>query len=445
MKRQHVFLCLCWIIIAISGIGADAVTKAKSGISRIIIRGGCFVEKDSGKPFTPLGVNYYRLGNEKIGRSVHAAFCPPVYDRPYIEKMMKDVASWGFNTVRTFQSYYIGEDGILTSESAREISPAYLSNMLHFLQQAKNNGLHVIFSWDIWVPKSDWWSSMPMPNEARYGFRPDWEEDMGVNDYRIHLGSVRTRANAIKTLIQAIRKKDPSLLPVVLSWELENELYFVTDKAPYNTRQGSFSFKGKTYDLSSDDQVQESMDDIITNWVNACAETIHQADPEALVDAGLFSFVAVGRGGPGTFSKDQTGDNRVPARPMALLRSKMNYVDVHLYAWKTDKESVPEYLKRNLESIEWSKLKPEAKKIGKPIMSGEFGVFANYLRKPDLKIDHELGLECLKQHLQRIKSNGFTGALYWFYGNPDSTTEDECPPLILFPKYAELISYIWKK
>ena len=441
-----VSVSLCCLFVMISVIGVYGVTKIKPGLSRIIIRGGRFVEKDSGRQFTPLGVNYYRLGNEKIGKSVHAAFCPGVYDRVYIEKMMKDVAGWGFNTVRTFQSYYIGEDGILTSDKAREINPTYLANMLHFLQQAKKNGIHVIFSWDIWVPKSDWWSTMPMPNEAKYGFRPDWEEDMGVNGYRVHLGSVRTRANAIKTLIQAIRKNDPGLLPVVLSWELENEIYFVTDKAPYNNRQGTFSFKGKSYDLSSDDQAQTSMDDIITNWVNACTETIHQADPEALVDAGLFSFAAVGRRGPGTLSKDKTADSRVPARPLALLRSKMDYVDIHLYAWRTDKESVTDYLNRNLQSIEWQKLKSEAKKIGKPIMSGEIGIFANYLRKPPaLKIDHELGLECLQEHAKGIKANGLAGVLYWYYGSPDSSVEDECPPLSLFPKYAELIKDIWEK
>lgn len=30
-----------------------------------------------------------------------------------------------------------------------------------------------------------------------------------------------------------------------------------------------------------------------------------------------------------------------------------------------------------------------------------------------------------------------TGALYWYYGNPDSTPNEELPPMVMFPQYRD--------
>ena len=430
------------VLVSIRVFGAEAV--GKSGFSRIAIRGGRFVETATGKPFTPLGVNYFRLGKLKDGKVSHATFCPGFYDRGFIEKMMADVASRGFNTVRTFQVFVVCEDGILTSSKAREISPEYLANMVHFLQQAAKNNVHVIFTWDVWNPGSEWWSSEALPNDAEYAFRPTRDPNMGVNGSRLVLSEVRTRANSITSLIEALRKKDPELLPVVLAWELENEVYFVANQAPFKSRQGVYSFAGKDYDLASDEQTQALMDDVITQWANACADAIHRADPEALVGTGVFTFAAVKRGGPGTLSKDTTKDNRVPARPLALLRSRMDYADLHLYAYRSDKVSVAESLAHSLASVEWEKLQQEARRAGKPIMVGESGICSRYLQKsPDGPIDHQLGVECLRQHMQGIRERGFAGALYWDYGNPESGPNDQYPSMVLFSQYARVLRDVW--
>jgi len=381
----------------------------------------------------------------KSGKVVHATFCPGFYDRAFVEKMMADLAAWGFNTVRTFQVYHVGEEGILASPQAREISPPYLANVIHFLQQARKHRIHVIFSWDIWSPPSEWWSSQALPGEAKCDLRPAWEDAMGANGFRFCLGAVRTRANAIVALIEALRREDPGLLPVVLAWELENEVYFVANRAPFDRHEGSFRFAGREYGLASDEDTQALMDDVVAQWANVCAGAIHKAAPEALVSAGLFTFAAVGRGGPATLSRDQTADNRVPARPLALLRSKLDYVDTHLYAWKTETTGVAGFLDKNLEAAEWEKLQAEARKLGKPILVGESGVFANYLRRPPdwLAINHDQGVACLREQVQALKDHGFAGALYWHYGNPDSTPQDENPALMLFPRYAQVLREAW--
>lgn len=427
-------------LIAVLALAAVADGAGTPAVSRIVVRNGRFVDKSTGKQFVPLGVNYFRAA-VNVG---HATFCPGSYDRAFVEKMMADLAASGFNTIRTFHAYHVGENGILASPASREISPRYLANMVHFLAQARRHGLRVIFTWDVWLPSSEWLSSTPLPNETKYPFLPALAGDMGLNGYRLHLRAVRTHANAIVEIIRALRKQDPGLLPVVLAWELENEVYFTTAHAPFNTREGSFSFGGKTYEMRSDDQVQSLLDEATVQWVNACAEAIHRADPEALVSAPVYTFAAVGRGGPGTLSEDVTGDPRIPARPMALLRTGVDYVDIHLYAWKTEKQSVSDFLELGLGSVEWDKLKAEAARLGKPVMAGEVGVAAHYLRKPpDNAIDHTLGVGCLREHLKGVRDRGFAGALYWPYGSPDSTANDENPALTLFPEYGRALRAVW--
>lgn len=423
-----------------------AAARPRADTPRIAIAGGGFVDSATRQPFVPLGANYYRVGPLQEGKVGHATFCPGSYDRSFVEKMMADLAGWGFNTIRTFHVYHVGETGILVSPQAREISPAYLDNVVHFLQTARAHRLRVIFSWDIWLPPSDWWSARPLPGEADCDLRAEWDQTMGVNNFRLHRGSVRTRANGIVTLIEALRARDPDLLAVVLAWELENEACLSQRQAPFAERAASFTFAGRDYALASDAEAQTLMDRIFVQWANCCADAIHQADPQALVSCSVFTFAAVGRGGPGTLSQDQTTDERIPARLQALLGSRLDFVDVHLYAWRTAEQGVADFLRRNLESAEWQAVRQQAAQLGKPILCGECGVFANYLRSaPDWqRIDHALGLRCLREHVAGLRREGLAGALYWAYGNPDSTVQDENPSLVLFPEYGTTLLETWR-
>lgn len=432
------------LLMAAAGAAGAQEQPASPALPRLAVQSGHFVEKDSGRRFTPLGVNYFRTGKVKSGKVVHATFCPGFYERPYVEKMMADAAAWGFNTVRTFQSYHVGEEGILTSPEAREIAPAYLANVVHFLRQAQQHRLHVIFSWDVWMPNSVWWATQALPGEAGRDLRTEWDEAQGVNNFRFGLESVRTRANAIVALIDALRRQDPALLSTVLSWELENEVFFASDRAPFNSRKGTFRFRDRDYDLAADADTQALMDDAIVQWADLGAEAIHRADPEALVSTGVFTFAAVGRNGPGTLATDQTKDERIPARPLALLRSKLDYLDLHLYAWRAADVGVAVHLERNLRSVEWEALRTAAREAGKPILCGESGLFANYLRSPPAwAIDHTLGLACHREHQQALAAKGLAGTLYWHYGNPDSTANDENPALTLFPAYVQVLKDVW--
>jgi len=129
----------------------------------------------------------------------------------------------------------------------------------------------------------------------------------------------------------------------------------------------------------------------------------------------------------------------IPARPLALLESQLDFVDIHIYAGQSESESIAQHLKRDLDSVEISHLTREAHRLGKPILIGESGVAARHMRcGPDWQmIPHETGVNLLREFHQALSPFSFAGVLHWHYGSPDSTAQDEYPALVLFPQYLE--------
>lgn len=416
-----------------------------ANVGRIRVSDGGFISRATGEPFVPLGVNYYRGADIADGQFTHATFSRGNYDREFIEGMMADLEAWGMNTVRTFQAFWVGDRGILESATSREIDPIYLDNVEHFLRTASRHGIRVIFTWDIWIASSEWWATTRLPDEDRWDLLPEWDESLGINGFRLCRDQVRVRANSIVALIQAIRERDPALLEVVLAWELENEIYFSAETEPFSLTEGTYDFRGEEYDLSSDEDKQRLMDDVIIQWCNACTAAIREADPEALVTAGVFPFGAIGREGPGNLSNESTPDTRIPARPLALLRADLDYLDIHLYNWVRGDESAAECLERSLASAEWGAVRAGAEARGIPVIVGETGVFVMGLKDPDGSVDHEAAKAVLAEQTALVRQAGFVGALYWPYGNPESEAGDMLPALCLFPAYAEVFTAAWER
>ena len=418
-------------------IAAESASPAMLG--RIVIREGCFFDTGADKPFRPLGVNYFRIAPIREGKEGHSTFSPASYDEEFVNLMMETLARIGFNTVRTFLSYHSGANGIVATPESGEPSPAYLLHVIHFLRAAQVHGIRVILTWDTWMPESRAWAEMPLSNESEYGWIPAAGHDFKTNGFRLSPEPIRARANAICALLQSLKTSAPDLLPVVLAWELENEVHFNLDQEPFLSRSTAFAFGGRTFDLGTDSGAQALMDAASISWANACADAIHAVDPEASVSASVFTFHAVGRQGPGTWSKDQTNDMRIPSRPLALLESRLDFVDIHIYAGQSESESIAQHLKSDLDSVEISHLTREARRLGKPILVGESGVAARHMRRgPDWQtIPHETGVNLLREFRQALSPFSFAGVLHWHYGSPDSTAQDEYPALVLFPQYLE--------
>lgn len=418
-----------------------AAAEPPQPLGRIAIRNGCFFDTVTGKPFRPLGANYFRIAPIREEKKGHSTFSPCSYDEEFVSRMMATLAREGFNTVRTFLSYHSGLNGIVTSPESAERSRSYLRNLAHFLRAAQAQRIRVILTWDTWMPESREWAEMPLPDEPCHGWIPTAGNDFKSNGFRLSPEPIRARANAICALIESLKKSAPDLLPVVLAWELENEVHFNLDQEPFLSRSTGFAFGGRTFDLGTDIGAQRLMDTASRSWANACADAIHAVDPEALVSASVFTFHAVGRQGPGTWSGDQTKDMRIPARPLALLESRLDFVDIHLYAGQSESETIAQHLKRDLDSVEISHLAREARRLGKPILIGESGVAARHMRRgPDWQtIPHETGVNLLREFHQALCTFSFAGVVHWHYGNPDSAAQDEYPALVLFPQYVEAI------
>lgn len=413
----------------------------KAATGRIALRDGCFVDTGMGRPFRPFGVNYFRLGPIAEKKQGHSAFSPGSYDEAFITRMMENLSRAGFNTVRSFLSNHSGTNGIVTHPQSAEVNPAFLRNLVHFLRVAQTHGIRVILSWDTWTPDSRAWAETPLAGEFRHGWVTEPKPDLKVNGFRLTPKPIRAKANAIRALIEGLRKSAPDMLPVVLAWELENEVHFNLEQEPFLSRPAAFAFGGREFDLRADSGAQAFMDAATRAWANACAEAIHAADPQALVSASVFTFAAVGRQGPGTGSKDRTKDARVPARPLALLDTGLDFVDIHLYACKSKSETIAQHLQRDLASVEMPLLAAEARRLGKPILIGESGVAAHYMRRgPDWQtIPHDVGVALLREFHHALAAHSFAGVLHWHYGSPDSTAKDEFPALHLFPQYGEVL------
>ena len=412
--------------------------------ARIAVRHGLFIDSGTRRPFRPLGLNYFEVGDVGGGHIEHVALNPGFYDGAYVARMMAQAQAWGFNTVRTFQGYDVGPHGVLTSADAREINPAYLANVIDFLKAAQAHRVHVIFTSD-WSPASNWLASLPLPTESQYDLAPRPDGYLGSNALLLAASQVRIRANLIVQMIAAIRRVDPALLNVVLAWELQNETAFDVTARPFRQASGAYPFAGRTYDLGSDRQKQALMDAITVQWANVCADAIHRADPLALVSDSVFTFAAVQRLGPGTLSRDKTRDSRVPARLLALAGTHLDFVDMHTYASKGQGRTFAGNAEADLSSEEWETLKPALRKAGKPILAGETGLFRDDFASPDGRgIDKALALSVLREHTRVVKGAGFAGALYWSYGSPNCTPEDPNPPMRYHPYLAAALTDVYR-
>ncbi len=390
--KQHIPVISAIIILCDMFMHPQAAF-AQDGIHRIGIRDGQFVSLRTGEVFTPRGFNYARLRQPKPGMIAHSTFDPECYDSAKAEAMFADLASHGFNTVRVFLDPVSETGSLFESKDATRLSPGYMDNVYDFLRRAGNHGIHVVIGFSMWGPGSTWLqrgpATIPMVT--------------GANNLYFRPGAAETRAALLAEVVKAIKKHDPKLLPVVLAYEPQNELCFFTDEEPLSLKEGAFRYQGKTYDLSSDREVQRLMDEVSVHWCNASVAAVKAVDPQALVSINVFTYNAVGRNGPHGLRTDATGDKRVPARPLALANSRIDYLDIHLYPHGSGS------VRQDLESIEFAAVRKACEQAGKPLLLGEFGAFKhNY---PSL----EAAAEAMVRLVRQADEAGFAGHLYWTY------------------------------
>jgi hypothetical protein len=232
-----------------------------------------------------------------------------------------------------------------------------------------------------------------------------------MNRFYLDEGMVRAKAAYLADIVTTIKNHDARLLSTVWAYELENEASFNDPELPLGQRQGEFRGpSGKLYPLDDGPLAQALMDDAIVAWANQCAQAVQAVDPQAMVTVSVFTPQAVGLTGPGRLRPfPAQGERRVPARLLALTRSRLSYLDVHLYPL------APRTLDKDLASVEWKTLKQACQQRGLPLIMGEFGAFKSAY--PDLGE----AAAAMARHVRQVMDLGFAGYLYWTY---DTSEQD---------------------
>lgn len=379
--------------ILVSTFSAHATLSADitdPALPRITTTDGMFIVTETGEPFIPRGFQYVRIRNN----GAHYVHTPGFYQPLAAEEMFADLAEHGFNIVRIF----LGFDGLFDESG---ISEAFLDNLEDFLRRARRHGIYVILERRYVLPVGAYGTALA-----------NWESQFiqgivpGPNNMR-YMSKAYTKAMSLfwRDLVQAIKSRDPDLLSTVFAYELENESEFRVNESPIVDTSGTFyAPDGVAFEVSDEDTLQALLDHCTILWANAAVSAIQEVDPSAMVSTSVFTYRASGRpDGPGKPRSTTAIDPRYPLRPVALARSDLSYVDIHLYPESIDA------IRAHLESIEFTRLREICNNSGKPIFVGEFGALKPIF--PDFAPAYEM-IECVTP---RLFEQGFAGYCFWTY------------------------------
>ncbi len=395
---SRVLVCLLLFPIWATAIALPACAEESLDVPApaVTIEQGAFIEGASGEPFFPRGFNYIRLFP---GRS-HNTFDPEHYDTEALDETLQRWHGDGFNVVRVFINTHSRAAGTIASQDQKGLSAAYVANVADFLDRARRNHIAVMLCTESfpWVA--------PYRNVLR---RPDPALDQPNASY-LAAGHIEAKARFLQDLIRGLHEASPTCLGAIFSYDLQNEFCF-HGGPPFTLASGTLkAANGKTYTLP--DQGQELADDGAVYFINRMVDAIHEVHPRALVSASVFTYAAVSRTGPGDFSVKKAGwQNRIPFRPLAILNSKADFLDLHFYS--ADAEA----WQRDLASVEFEQVKRLAGELGKPIIVGEFGAF----KRPFPTV--EPAAAWMGTWAAMLVENGFVGWLHWTYDTHEQSEQ----------------------
>lgn len=264
----------------------------------------------------------------------------PGYEPERALAALTDMKAKGYNVVRVF----ISDSNI--GSSAGGLSLGYMQNVADFLQKAKSKNIYVMLT----IPL--------IPKEGGYyvaNQNPDFIED--INWFYLSSEGIEAKKRYTKDFINnLIRLNAP--MDAILSYNIENEAYFMEDKKPFSLTLGRVTTaNGQTYDLSNLSQKQQMMDSNLVYWINQVRAAILEVDPTALVAPGFFSPVAVGGSDPRVIR------TYWPIQDPDKGGSNADYIDLHYYPG----------FRSVIEEMNSFEIVGNSNK--KPLLMGEFGTY----------------------------------------------------------------------
>jgi hypothetical protein len=401
--------------VALSGCRVSVCPGAQKGSN-------AFFCTPAGK-IRPAGMNYTqvtRLSFSYPGFSkydiVHSTLITGLYDPARVEAALTQMSKDGYLFIRVFISYdgagylrqndrlvgpYYGIAGpwLDTADHVNGLYKPYLDNFVDLLRRARSHLIYVQPTFE-WLPMNDHYS-VKAPQPADPDGAPYVE---GVNLFYLAQPWIDMKKSYVANFLGYVKSVDPQLLPSIIAIDLQNEIFVDTSLAPFTRSDVVPLADGLSYDMSTDVDRQQAVDANFVHWANEQVAAAHAVDPRAMLGASVFTFNAIGLGGPnGVHSNQQIRETRYPARPWSLATySDLAYTDIHAYVAPSP-TGIPYSLAWDLGTSEFDSI-PKDKK---PLWLGEFGTFRN------LYADAVAAAPVVKKHKDDAVAAGFSAWGFW--------------------------------
>jgi hypothetical protein len=304
-----------------------------------------FTFSAGGQPFVPRGLNYIRLA-QAAGEAEphHSTFEPGSYSAPEADHMLKFMHDHGYNVVRVFIDP--GGDqwvhGIGHNPGEGGLSAAYLSNVEWFIRAAKARGIYVMPVFESF-PHNAFYLNTYVNN---HGPHPNPQVD-DLNLLYMDYGHVLAKQAYLWYFVNAMRGRlTPADLTTIFAYELDNEVFWHTNHAPFNALNVTFVGPDgvSRYNMADFDDVgqgrQDAADESLAFYAHTVAGTLvgpRGIDPDGMVTMGFGTNNALGKppfNGFRTFCppdcKAIPNYYRYPGRP-AKVQSALSFIDMHVY------------------------------------------------------------------------------------------------------------------
>lgn len=350
---------------------------------------GEFYRRDTGAVFVPRGNDFIRLAQQTHlpaygGTPIitHSLFNVGLYNASDVENALSLMESSDYNTVRVFLNDCCS-GGI--GDPAGGLSPAYLANIVDFLNRAKAHGIFVqIVGYAL--PETGGYDALVLPS-PNFAF---------PNILYMTAGGISATSKFWTDFVTGLAALNAPF-DAILGFDIQNELHFDLGVPPLSMTSGTVTTaNGLSYDLSDSSSRQALMDDNMVNFINQVRSAILTVDSTALV---AVSFFPPNTPNPTPF--EDPVHQFIRTYP-AICCSAADFVDLHLYLWGlTLAQLVQNYESAGL---------PE-----KPIVMFEYGITLNDAASP------EAAAAMLQQWQVGSVAYGFGGWLLWNWDLTDAS------------------------
>jgi hypothetical protein len=337
MQRTLIHFVL--LLLALLSSGPTAAVEEQP--ARIIVGQRQFLEKESGRPFVPFGVSYYRPGT---------GWAPQLWKQFDAEATRRDFArlkQQGANVVRVFISF-----GSFYTEPG-QLDPEGLAKFDTLLALADEAGLYV----------------HPTGPDAWEG-RPAWTKELNLFSNDTNERALQALEDYWRLFVTHYRGRS-----TIWAYDLRNEPSLAWD-TPYLRTQWDAWRKSHhqepvpvpdpkaTADGPSLADYQRFRESIASKWVERQSAAIHKADPEALVTVGLLQWSVP--------AQPVRLDQYTAFRP-AVIAKHLDFMELHYYPLAN---GVYKYGGADAETANLAVLEAMARecaKPGLPLVIAEFG------------------------------------------------------------------------